>query len=251
MTKGQDKIFLAISPWKETVISVLDSWSLKPERHQILKEVQDVHSILYFESGLYVVSTGTDEVIRYEISANYGFVNPKTVWHASDTRMDTHHINSIVQKDGEIIVSAFGPKEGSSWKTAKNGYIFNLTTGEYLKKNIPHPHSLTVWQGKIFYCASRSGSFLSIEDQEPIFFVGGYARGVSWLFNNIVCIASSTRHKLPKVGWLMDKVPGIVKNKARSRIIVGNVRTKEIIKSMNLSFFAPEIYDLLVVTNSS
>ena len=50
-------------------------------------------------SHLYVVSTGSDEVFRYDLGPT-GLSNPVVIWQAQRLDTDTHHVNSISRVEG-------------------------------------------------------------------------------------------------------------------------------------------------------
>ena len=234
------------SRWGKVYVSVLRERDLSPLFVQELPEVHDHHSVLPVGDCLYAVSTGTDELLCYDVRENR-LENCRVVWRASDAGRDTHHINSVVEKDGEILVSAFGPKEGALWATSMNGYIYNVTAGTTVLKGIYHPHSLSVRNGRLYYSNSHSNTFCAADDPNPIFQLNGYTRGVTWLEDDIVCLATS-------IGRRVSKSTGLVANPAdpgepagESAIWLGDITTRQILHSIDLSWFGPEVYDVLVL----
>ncbi len=209
---------------------------------QELLDVKDGHSILISGDYFYVVSTGTDEVLRY-VSTENGMENPEVVWRASNSKIDTHHVNSIIEVGEEIFISAFGEKTGTLWSSATNGYIYNITRDVRVKDRIYHPHSLAKKNGVLHYCDSSRKSFCSIE--QPLFELDGYTRGIDWLSDELVCAASSIGRKISKSTGLIANPadPGAVAGK--SRLSVKNINNQKTILEIDLSRFGPEIYDVL------
>lgn len=247
LTKTEDRIFVVFSTKEGNwYFAALNQNDLTPLFYRELPGVADCHSILTIKNKLYIVSTGTDEVLCYDILNDV--VSASSVfWQASDARKDTHHINSIIEKDGDILISAFGKKTGQFWSTATNGYIYNITKGIYVKEEIYHPHSLSVKDGRVYYSDSQNNTFCSIEDANPLFGLNGYTRGVTWLSDDLVCMASS-------IGRRVSKSTGLIANPAdpgeiagECNLIIGNIVSREIIKQVDLSWFGPEIYDLLTL----
>lgn len=229
-------------------VAGLNRKDLAPLFYKELPGAKDVHSILAVNDHLYVVSTGTDEVLCYDIKEQ-SIENPRIIWRASDTKSDTHHINSIAEKNGEILVSAFGPKAGQLWSTALNGYILNITTGSLVMDKIYHPHSLSIKNGRIYYSDSHRNTFCVIDQPDAIFDLPGYTRGVSWLTDNLVCVATS-------IGRRVSKSTGLIANPAdpgepsgECGILIGDVFEKRTIKKIDLSWFGPEIYDVLALND--
>jgi len=151
-----------------------------------------------------VVSTSTDSVIRYTLSP-LGVDAPQEVWRASESGVDIHHINSIIEWDGNLVILAFGPKDGTLWASASNGYIHDITRDIRVKSGIYHPHSLCTGGERLYYCESVRGLFCSLEG--PIFPLPGYARGVCWLADDLVCVGSS-------IGRRVSKSTGLIANPA-------------------------------------
>ena len=238
------KIFILFWAKEKFHISVLDRYKMSPIFCQELPEIKDGHSILSTGKKLYVVSTGTDEIICYDILKNK-LENPKSFWRADDAGKDTHHINSIVKMGDDIYVSAFGPKTGKLWTSASNGYIHNITRNARIKEGINHPHSLSERNGQLYYCESSTRSFCSLDGQ--VLKLDGYTRGIGWLSDKLVCISSSIGRKVSKsTGLIANSAdPGEIEGK--SGIVIRNIETQEVLANVDLSSFGPEIYDVLIV----
>jgi len=232
----------------ETHIFPLSEKDFQPVRYQRLPEIKDPHSMLFYDSYIYVVSTGTDRVIRYKYQDNSLLVDPEVVWCASNRKADTHHINSIISFEGEILISAFGPKSSKKWTSAKNGYIYNISQGKVLVENIYHPHTISVRNGDIYYCESRTSEFHSI-NKGYIDKFNGYLRGVTWLSDEFVCIGSSNRGKNNIVRKLLTRITKKDFIHGSSKLYLYNVRSKQILDIVDLSSNGPEVYDLLYVSN--
>jgi hypothetical protein len=247
LTKTKDRIFVVFANQEgRQYLAVLQQSDLTPLFYQELPGIVDCHSILAIKNQLYVVSTGTDQILCYEI-LNDSVSASKVFWQASNSQQDTHHINSIIEKDGDVLVSAFGTKTGQLWSTATGGYIHNITKNVRVKEGVYHPHSLSVRNEKIYYSDSQKNAFCSNEDDDPLFSLNGYTRGAVWLSNEVVCIASS-------IGRRVSKSTGLISNSAdpgipagECNLIVGSITSKEIIAQIDLSWFGPEIYDLLII----
>lgn len=247
LTKAENQILVSvISSAGKQYISALQESDLTPLYYQELPEIVDCHSILAIQDHLYVVSTGTDEVLCYKISNN-AVHNPRVIWRASDAHTDTHHINSIVEKDGELFISAFGPKSDQLKSTATNGYIHNITKDIRVKEGIYHPHSLAIRNGTIYYCNSKNKTFCSLEDEHPLFQLNGYTRGVAWLSDDLVCLASSIGRKVSKSTGLAANLADPDEPVEECSLMVGKISSKEMITKIDLSWFGPEIYDLLIL----
>ena len=238
---GQEKVFL-LCPGEPSAIAILAGKDLSCLSTQFLPEIFDAHSVIYHEGKLYIASTGTDEIIAYDVMDNL-LLSPEIVWKASDTHKDTHHVNSIINIEGDFYISAFGPKNGELHSSAKNGYIHNISRDERIKGNIYHPHTLAARNETIYFCESSSGNFCSIE--ETLFHLNGYARGIAWLDDNTIAVATS-------IGRKKSKSTGKVLNPADPGAPIGSCAVsiyrldpKACLTTIDFSDFSSEIYDIL------
>ena len=140
-----------------TQLSVLSKRDFTVMNVQALPEIYDCHSIIRNEDMLYVVSTDTDEVFSYRLR-DFEAMDPQLVWTPSGAGQDLHHVNSIAVADGDVVCSAFGPKDGETWATSTHGYIHNVSTDARILEGLHQPHSVT-WSPQGFYfCNSRLGT---------------------------------------------------------------------------------------------
>ena len=245
--EGEKVYLLVVSGGMHYLVGFRQS-DFKPAFCQSLDEIKDGHSILTKNGYCYIVSTGTDEVIRYDLVPR-GLINPQVVWQASSTKTDTHHINSIIDWRGNLVISAFGPKSEALWASASDGYIHDITRDICIKTGIHHPHSLSVQGRQLYYCESHRKLFCSLEG--PIFQLRGYARGVCWLSDDLICMGTS-------VGRTFSKSTGMIANPAdpgeptgTCAISIRRITTGRTIKYVDLGWFGPEVYDLLALSTPS
>jgi hypothetical protein len=248
LAKGHKKIFVFFVSQAKSYVSVLRESDLIPLFYQGLPEIKDGHSLTVFGQQLYIVSTGTDEVLRYDISEN-ALENPRIAWRASEAGRDTHHINSIVEKDDDLLISAFGPKTGQLWATASNGYIHNITRNIRVKEGVHHPHSLSVRGGKLYYADSQRNTFCSIDD-EVLFTLNGYTRGIVWLSDDVICAATSIGRKISKSTGLINNPSDPGEPAGECGLLLGSISKKKIFRKKDLSWFGPEVYDVLLLEKS-
>jgi hypothetical protein len=242
LAHGNGKIFVAFISDGKFRVSVLDK-QLHPLFTQEL-ESQDIHSMLVDGKYLYTISTGTDEVVRYEIT-NKDLRNPETVWRAGDIKKENHHINSITKHRGDLIISAFGKsKMENAWRTAYDGIVFNVTKGIILKDKIYQPHSASSNGDELFYCESGKGLFLSTNGFSKN--LNGYTRGVQFESKSSAYVATSVGRGKPSIKFLFRNPMDAGKKVGACGIHSLNVVSK---KSSYTSFewFANEIYDLLLL----
>ncbi|MFA6602430.1 MAG: DUF4915 domain-containing protein [Candidatus Shapirobacteria bacterium] len=208
-----------------------------------LSNLGDPHSLVYHQNYLYIVSTSSDSIYKHEVYEN-GTVSATGIlfWKPrnSEGNSDTHHLNSILIYNNNLLVSAFGIKTGDRWSSANNGYIYDITNSKYLKKQIYHPHTVTVNKDNIYVCESSSSSIL--KDHDIHFKLdSGYVRGLIVNKTQTLIGVSS--------GRLVSKSSGITNNPADLGALQSNC--KVIVCKHNKYFFYDfsafhnEIYDLM------
>jgi hypothetical protein len=245
LTTADKMILVAFHSEGRFYISGLDQNDLTPVFYQHLPEVRDIHSILASDNCLYVVSTGTDEVLAYDILANR-LENPRVIWYASMEKKDTHHLNSIVENQGDLFISAFGPKSENLWASAPNGYIHNITSDSRVKDDIYHPHSLSVRNKQLYFCESHMGTFCSLD--KPIFKLPGYSRGVGWLSDDKVCVTTSIGRTVSRSTGQIGNPGDPGESAGQCGLTVKKIKNDRLL-TVDFSWFGPEIYDVLVLSS--
>src|SRR5438105_203582 len=86
-----------------SLVNLSNDYQVEAVAH--LDGVVDGHSIAYYRGAAYVVSTGTDQVFRI---SDQGSVD--VFWQASDSGVDTVHLNSLIWHRDECLVAAFGSR---------------------------------------------------------------------------------------------------------------------------------------------
>ncbi|MEO5905830.1 MAG: DUF4915 domain-containing protein, partial [Saprospiraceae bacterium] len=226
---------------------VFDKKNFELLHQHYFKIVEDVHSFLLSadEQTLYVVSTGTDEVIRLELKDEY-VINESVFWRPDPDgeRLDHHHLNSICQWNGDIIISGFGRKlVPDDWNTALNGFVYNITQHRSIYEGLIQPHSLIVIDQRLAVCESRQKKVMFI-DHGPQIDLGGYSRGICHLNKKLIVGISARRVKSKSTGKLnknkeVDQTGCTVCKLSLDPFIVEKV--------ISLNHCANEIYEMLAV----
>lgn len=248
LAKGAGKVFIAYLSKNKFHISALDENTLETLFCQEFPNSKDTHSMLVDEDWLYTVSTGTDEIIRYKIT-NKDIRKPELVYAAGRDRAENNHINSIHKFNGNIIISGFGKSRmENAWRTAHDGFVFNVSKGIVLKDKIYQPHSVSSSGKELFYCESGYGKFFSTTSM--ISKLNGYTRGVQFLKNTAYVGTSIGRSKKKKSPIFYNPADY---GKANGRCAIHKIDTnkRKVVGSLELGWFAPEIYDLLLLENSN
>ena len=214
---------------------------------QPLPEVKEGHSIVADDEQLFIVSTGTDEVIRYNLAPKR-VSDPQVVWRATLSGTDTHHVNSITRWQGNLVASAFGPKFGTLWTSALEGYIHDISRDTRIKSGVYHPHSLSVRADRLYYLESQRKLLCSLDG--PLFSLPGYPRGVCWLSDDLVCIGSNVGRRLSKSTGLIANPADPGEPSGSCGITVADVKAGGRVKHFDLGWVGGEIYDIVVENTS-
>ncbi len=230
----------------EVYLVVINSEDFRPKYYQRLFDVQNVHSICAAGDTVFIVSTGTDEVVAYERRGN-GFASRGLVWTPGQSKRDIHHINSIARIDeSNIWVTAFGPRRNELWQSASNGYICDIKTGHPLKTGINQPHSLRSVGKNVYYCESALKGVVSL-DHGLLLRAEGYTRGLCFVDENRAIFGTS-------VGRIISKSTGIIRNPADPGEPFGSCRITDVdlktgyMLATDMSTYGQEIYDIHFVT---
>ena len=139
-----------------------------------LPHAADVHGLLAHEDGLLVVSSGTNQVLRYDAALRFAGVFGRD----DGVLLDRDHLNDIAMLDGRVLVSGFGPRRPNGLRL---GFLRDAMTGETLFDGLNEPHSLTVQDGAACLLDSATGTLLRLVPaigavREAL--ILGYARGL-------------------------------------------------------------------------
>lgn len=143
----------------------------------------DVHDIKYFDDKLFIVSTGTNEVIS--ISAN---LDGKIVdrWEFTGCG-ESWHLNCLDVWNGRLVVSAFGDFQyyrQYKGNSSERGLIVDVATKEVLWSGLSTPHSPRLDKnGGRLVCDSKTSRLLfetKERQQSEIYFEGAFTRGMAF-----------------------------------------------------------------------
>jgi hypothetical protein len=228
---------------------VLDRADLSLVGRHAFEPGSDPHSLWAAEDALFVVSTGTDELLRLDLDGSE-VVSATTVWRPDPggTRHDVHHLNAVIELGGALLVSGFGPKAGQLWRSAADGFVHDVTADAAVATGIDQPHSPAAVGDRLAYCESRTRS-VRVVGEERAARLPGYTRGL--------CLAGDRLFAATSVGRRVSKSTGLLNNpndpgEAAGRCTVSRLDpdTLEVEASLDLGHHAREIYDLLPVAGT-
>jgi hypothetical protein len=217
-------------PTRRSALMVLDRASLRMLSQSRIRLGLDVHSIAVLDGTVYAVSTGTDEVLELRLTSDR-VISERVYWRPDDSlgRGDHHHLNSIIARDGELIVSGFGRRSDvERWSSARDGFIHNVTRDRNLVRGIYQPHSVHAFPDGLGYCESplRAARLPAGRSCEQL---PGYSRGM--------CAVGS---KL-----LVGTSRGRADAQGKSNVVRLDAASLRVEAQVDLGHPTAEIYDLL------
>ena len=156
-----------------------------------IDEISDPHGLISLEGNVYVVSTGTNQIV--ELSQDLKFLKFYETIGESD--IDIDHINDICSLNGEIYISCFGK---ISTDGLRCGVVTTVRSGINQITNMNEPHSVTVFNGEMFVLDSATGSIVKLYNGagfSVVSSISGYARGLALSQDHLIVGRSSPRKR--------------------------------------------------------
>jgi hypothetical protein len=234
-----------------SLLLIFDRRDLRLLNEYRCSHVIDAHSLWATDGELYVVSTGTDAVVR--IALEEAQVRKEEVYWRPEPdgpAADVHHLNAICAWAGDLVVSGFGRKAGTQWSSAREGFILNTNTrtGERIVSGAGHPHSLAEIGGRLAYCES-SRMALRLAGTPLSQTLPGYARGLCRIGNQVFVATSRGRRVSKSTGVLTTMHDAGDELAGRCSIVRLHADTLAIEEVVELEPYGAEIYDLLPVAD--
>jgi len=213
---------------------------LRIERFDGIGELHDLH---IDDTGLTVVSTGSDKIVRIESAQ--GFRPSYTTIFGSGRRVDSWHLNCITSHAGDLYATAFGLKKGWSWRRSGSvgapssadgtGVLFNVTTNTIVAENFTKPHSPRRWRESWVVADSGENNIVIIDDdgQRTTIDCLGWTRGLS-IINDVALVGISARR-------LRDPSA----DSHLGHVLLVDLNTRRIVGKAELPF--DEVYDVSLV----
>ncbi len=213
-----------------------------------LAEVTDPHSLCVFRDRLLVASTGTDEIIAYDLVGDAPDEFGETFWRASGEGADVHHVNGVCADDERVLVSAFGPRSGEFWSSAENGYVEDALAGTFAFRGIYHPHSPRIFAG-VPYVLESSRQRLRRKGDEAVT-IGGYVRGLDRACDGTLAIGTNAARRVSRSRGVVtnstnpENADGEPVGSASLVLLAPDGAERTVV---DLDAFGREVYDVLVL----
>lgn len=219
---------------------VILSNDLNPLSTHSLQLARNPHSICCHDGKLYIASTGTDSVIEFDPESGTECYS----WWNSNSDLDTIHLNSLAWCNDALYATAFGNKHGALWSSADQGYLFNVFTSEKIVEGLYHPHSLTTYRDRMWFCESSRMLVRSTKD-DCLPMNHGYLRGLAVADDRLYVGSTKGRRHSKSTGVLLVNSPegqGVPTGKAG---IVVREQANGVERFIDLGKYADEIYDVI------
>ncbi len=198
-----------------------------------------VHDVRYQFGQLYVVSTGTNEVVQLDaegkLAYQWKFPGEQGSWH----------LNCIDLWNGRYVVSCFGRKEkpsdyAGSWH--EQGVVFDLESGDVLWSRLTKPHTPRMDKdGRQYVCDSETNRLLIRQTDDKIreiCFPGAFTRGLAFGNKHIYVGLSAIRHR-----GVSEIDPNSIPN---ARIAILDKDSFDQVGLINLP--SAEVYDIILTS---
>lgn len=238
---GEDIIAACQTP--EASVTVLDARTLEVRAEAPLSGARDVHSLVPWDGGVAVASSGTDEVVWYRYDGS-GFTDRTVLWSGGAGDGDTLHVNALAVHGDTLLACAFGPRRSNSdlWSAARGGFVFDVTDRSVVIDDLGHPHSLVSLGDELYLCESSRRLFRSLSG--PIATLDGYTRGAAPFGHARMLVGTSVgRVKSRSSGRLLNPADG---GRRAGTCAVHDVGLDGSVRAtISLAGYGAEIYDLL------
>lgn len=206
-----------------------------------LRLCRNGHSVAWHDGAAFVASTGTDAVIKVTPTGEERF------WRASEAGLDTVHVNSLLWHDGDCYVSAFGPKAGSLWSSAAEGFMLNTRTGIPVVSSIYHPHSLVRSLDRFWFCESSKMTVRS-DRGDRLSCTFGYVRGLAVTQKHIFVGSTVGRTRSVSTGVEIANAADPGRPSGRCGVAVYEPHHPyENVDFIDLTAWGDEVYDIVAV----
>jgi hypothetical protein len=216
---------------------------LEPQWRVHVPGLTDIHSCAVHEEALWAVSTGSDSIVGLHLESSQARLVEAI--RCADSESDTMHVNGVTMHDGELLASWFGPQWRSHPKHARLGAIGKPASGTIIANGIAQPHSVLSDGERIFVLGSYDGTIEEIrtEGRWCRARVPGYARGLAVGRWGAVVGVSGQRRRSRGLGTDNTDRPD-----AEERCLILRFDAVwNLIASIDLSWLAREIYDIVVL----
>jgi uncharacterized protein (TIGR03032 family) len=170
---------------------------------------------------------------------------------------DRCHLNGLAMDAGQpayvTCLSRTNVFEGWRGKRRDGGVVLEVPTGEVVAEGLSMPHSPRLYQDTLWMLQAGTGEFGRIDRDtgkfEPVCFLPGFARGLSFVGNHAVIGLSRPRENRTFEGLKLNERLEAEGVDAQCAICVVNLRTGDIEHRLEIGGIVEEIYDVNLLPN--
>lgn len=167
---------------------------------------------------------------------------------------DRCHLNGLAARDGKArYASAISRSDiEAGWRDRRQdgGIVIDIETNEILCDGLSMPHSVRWYRDTLYVLNSGTGHFGKIDTStgefEAICFCPGYARGLHFIGDFALIGLSKPRNK-SFTGLRLDDELKKRDGQSRCGIIVVDLRSGDLVHSLNIEGVVDEIYDVVAL----
>jgi hypothetical protein len=176
---------LAVAGSKEQSYLASFGTDLKQTGWQELPSVADPHGLMFRDDRIWVVSSGSNEVVRFDLEGQFP-TNATSVYRHDDA--EPQHFNGIARHGARILVSAFGVAASISREVSNTGYLLDIEHGEMVRQGLDQPHSPVTVGVELLFCESKR-SVIWYDDARALQ-LDGYLRGLTVAPDGLIHVAA-------------------------------------------------------------
>jgi len=212
---------------------------------------RNLHSILHRpdEHGVYVTSAHNDTLFRYELDPSGTRVVTSEAVYCADPRRrgdDLYHLNSVADWNGDLYVTMFGTKEGSTNRDRRNGCVVRVSDGEVVADGLYHPHSVFALGDTLLVVESQARAVRRIAGGANTSWCieGGYPRGIVAAGPETIWVGvSSLRRESSSLGT-QNVIDSSSPLDFRTRLVEIDLGAGSIGRTIDLTDLGAEIFDV-------
>ena len=168
---------------------------------------------------------------------------------------DRCHLNGLAMENGAprfvTAVSASDLHEGWREHRRDGGIVMDVRSGEVVARGLSMPHSPRAVDGRLFVLNSGAGEFGTVDLAsgrfEAVCFCPGYARGLAVHGRFAIIGLSACREQRTFSGLPLDEALARHEAKARCGLLVVDLRTGDVVHSVNIGGVVCELFDVAVL----
>lgn len=215
----------------------------------------DVHDIGFGADGLPVFVNTLFNCVA-TVSPGFSF---RPVWQppfiSRLAAEDRCHLNGMALDGGvpRFVTAVSRSDAADGWRDRRSdgGIVIDVASGKVVCTGLSMPHSPRLYQGQLWLLDSGNGQFGSVDLAsgrfEPLAFVPGFARGLSFIGNNAVIGLSLPRDNRTFSGLALDAELAARDTEARCGLAVIDLTNGDMVHWVRIEGVVRELYDVAVL----